>query len=99
MCNILCKIIPQSLDLLLFVRKRAQDQVAHQRSVGHTPLSWSQSGEEAPLHWLRGPRRGEACPELHTESGLCEPEGLATSRTPVGQEEDRMEEEEGQEER
>lgn len=48
----------------------------------HTPLSWSQSGEEAPLHWLRGPRRGDTWPELHTESASSGLQGL-TNSSPV----------------
>lgn len=48
-----------------------------------SPLSWSQSGEEAPLHWERGPRRGEP----HLDSGLSQPPGLGPSMA-LGQDED-----------
>lgn len=44
-----------------------ESAVTHQYHE-HTPLSWSQSGEDAPLHWLRGPKRGDTWPEPQTES-------------------------------
>lgn len=36
----------------------------------HTPLSRSHSGDDAPLHSLRGPRTGEIRPKSDSETGL-----------------------------
>jgi len=66
----------------------------HTHTHTHTPLSWSQSGEEAPLHRLRGPRRGEP----HTGSGSPGPQGLADSCPPGPEEESSEGEEERHEE-